>query len=121
MKKIIICLILTLSIFTYSKVIHPSTTSLKEGEFVTLKVTPDCTLLEINNQKYKVNGDIVILGPGTYLFKMKAANSPYPGRNTTVTLEAGKTYETSIFYSSRSIGPAKIADYDFNIIESKNW
>ncbi len=51
MKKIIICLILTLSIFTYSKVIHPSTTSLKEGEFVTLKVPPACTQLKINIKK----------------------------------------------------------------------
>ena len=50
---------------------------------------------------------------------MKAANSAYPGRDTTVTLEAGKVYETSIFYSARTIGPAKIADYDFNIVEVK--
>ncbi len=119
MKKIIICLTIMLTVFSYSKVIHPSTTSLEEGKFTTLKVTPDCTLLEINYKKYKVNNDIVILAPGTYVFKMKAANSAYPGRDTTVTLEAGKVYETSIFYSARTIGPAKIADYDFNIVEVK--
>ena len=77
MKKNIIFLLLLISLFSFSArisdkvIVHKSAASLSDEESAIIAVPAWLTLIEIDNQRFKVNGKRVKLSPGKHHIKFR--------------------------------------------------